>query len=97
MPCVFEKQLRGDCGRRGVKKGRAIGVEGREQAVPDSIGHNDDNFVFTSSNMGCHESVLSKEHDLISYQDHYGCCAENRLKLEMANVETERLITRLLQ
>lgn len=63
-----------------------------EQAVPDSIGHND-TFVFTPSNMGCQERVLSKERDFISYQDHHGCCAENRLKLEMANVETNYKVT----
>lgn len=41
--------------------------------------------------------VLSKEHDLMSYQDHDDCCVESRLKWGKAKVETERLITRLLQ
>lgn len=41
--------------------------------------------------------VLSKEHDLMSYQDHDDCCVDSGLKCGKAKVETERLITRLLQ
>lgn len=56
MPGVFEKQLRGEYGRREVKKGRATGVEVREQAARSYIGHNDDDLGCTSSKMGSHES-----------------------------------------
>lgn len=56
MPGVFEKQLRGECGRREVKKGKAIGVEVREQGARSYIGQNDDDFVCTSSKMGSHAS-----------------------------------------
>lgn len=55
-PGVFEKQLRGECGRREMKKGRAVGVEVREQGGRSYIGHNDDDFVCTSSKVGSHES-----------------------------------------
>lgn len=56
MPGVFEKQLRGECGRREVKKGRATRVDVREHGTRSSIGHNNDDFVCTSSKMGSHES-----------------------------------------
>lgn len=54
-PGVFEKQLGGEYGRREVKKGRAVGVEVREQGAKSYIGHNEDDFVCTTSKVGSHE------------------------------------------
>lgn len=57
MPGVFEKQLRGECGRGGVKKGEAVGVQVRKQyqGARSYIGHTNDDFIFTPSKMGSHE------------------------------------------
>lgn len=85
----------------GWVRGRVVGAKVREQSRgTDPASHNDD-FVFTSSKMVGKSWEGSEQRKnmlcLISYQNHDGCCVENRLKWGKAKLETEGLITRLLQ
>lgn len=83
--------------QEGSEEGESSRSGSQRAGTRSYIGHNDDDFVCTSSKVGSHESSDRRKNILTCYQDHDGCCVENRLKWGKAKVETERLITKLLQ
>ena len=77
-------QQRGECGRRGLSKG--------ESSRNHQILKTKRIILFL---LQVKWEVMRK--NMFSYQVHCGCCVENRPQWGKAKVETEGLITLLLQ